>query len=126
MNLVRLALTIDTVGGLASGALLALGSSFLAPLTGVPTSVSMPLGLFLLALGGFIGWTAMQRETSRGRVLLIVAINAIWTIGSVIVLMTNALPLTSFGVGFIIVQAVVVATLGTAQWVGLGRSRTYA
>ncbi|MDC9825178.1 hypothetical protein PRN20_15725 [Devosia sp. ZB163] len=121
MNLTRLALVVDAAGGLAGGLLLVAGGELVASLTGIPAAISMPLGLFLLALGAFIAWVAAQRETPRGPTMLIVLINCVWVIGSAIVLVPGVLPLTMFGVGFVIVQAVAVAALAAMQWIGLGR-----
>ena len=126
MTLIRFALVADAVAGLASGVLLAAGGEFLASLTGVPAAVSMPLGLFLLALGAFIAWVAAQRETPRAPVLLIILLNSAWVIGSAVLLLTGALPLTMFGVAFVIVQAIAVAALAAMQWIGLDRARAFA
>jgi hypothetical protein len=121
MNLTRLALVVDAAGGLAGGLLLVAGGELVASLTGIPAAISLPIGLFLLALGAFIAWVAAQRETPRGPAMLIVLINCVWVIGSAIVLVPGVLPLTLFGVGFVIVQAVAVAALAAMQWIDLGR-----
>jgi hypothetical protein len=126
MNLIRTALVADAVACFASGALLAAGGTFLASLTGVPAAVSTPLGLFLLALGAFIAWVGARRETPRGPVLLIVVLNSAWVVGSIIVLLAGVLPLTMFGVAFVIVQAIAVAALAAIQWIGLGSARAAA
>lgn len=126
MNLIRLALVADAAATAATGALLAIGGSLLADLTGLPATATLPLGLFLVAYAAFVGWAGMQRETPRGAVMLIVLINAAWVVGSVIVLLAGTFPLTLLGVAFVIAQAVAVAALAALQWIGLGRPRALA
>src|SRR5689334_5806240 len=61
MNLIRLALVADAAATAATGALLAIGGSLLADLTGLPATATLPLGLFLVAYAAFVGWAGMQR-----------------------------------------------------------------
>jgi hypothetical protein len=126
MNLIRFALVADAAATAATGALLAVGGSLLADLTGLPASATLPLGLFLIVYAAFVGWVGMQQQTSRGATMLIVLINAAWVVGSVIVLLAGTWALTLLGVAFVIAQALAVAALAGLQWVGLGRARALA
>lgn len=122
MNLIRLALVADAAATVATGALLAVGGSFLAGLTGLPATATLPLGLFLVAFAAFVGWVGLQQQTPRGAAMLIVLVNAAWVVGSVIVLLAGTWALTLLGVAFVIAQAVAVAALAALQWAGLGRA----
>jgi len=126
MNLIRFALVADAAATVATGALLAVGGSLLADLTGLPATATLPLGLFLIVFAAFVGWVGMQQQTPRGAATLIVIVNAAWVIGSLIVLLAGTFPLTLLGVAFVIAQAVAVAALAALQWVGLGRARALA
>ncbi|KQW78287.1 hypothetical protein ASC89_15990 [Devosia sp. Root413D1] len=126
MNLIRFALVADAAATVATGALLAIGGSLLADLTGLPATATLPLGLFLVAFAAFVAWVGMQRETPRGATMLIVIVNAAWVVASLIVLLAGTFPLTLLGVAFVIAQAVAVAALAALQWVGLGRARALA
>lgn len=126
MNLIRFALVADAVATVATGALLAAGGSFLAGLTGLSATATLPLGLFLIAFAAFVGWVGMQQQTPRGAALLIVIVNAAWVVGSLIVLLAGTWALTLLGVAFVIAQAIAVAALAALQWVGLGRARALA
>lgn len=126
MNLIRFALIADAAATVATGALLAVGGSLLAGLTGLPEAATMPIGLFLIAFAAFVGWVGMQQQTPRGAALLIVIVNAAWVVGSLIVLLAGTWALTLLGVAFVIAQAIAVAALAALQWVGLGRARALA
>jgi hypothetical protein len=126
MNLIRFALVADAAATVATGALLAIGGGLLADLTGLPATVTLLLGLFLIAFAALVGWAGMQRETPRGAATLIVFVNAAWVVGSLIVLLAGTFPLSLLGVAFVIAQAAAVAVLATLQWVGLGRARVLA
>ena len=126
MNLIRFALVADAVATVATGALLAAGGSFLAGLTGLSATATLPLGLFLIAFAAFVGWVGMQQQTPRGAAMLIVIVNAAWVVGSLIVLLAGTWALTLLGVAFVIAQAIAVAALAALQWVGLGRARALA
>ena len=126
MNLIRFALVADAAATVATGALLAVGASLLADLTGLPASATLPLGLFLIVFAAFVGWVGMQRETPCGAAMLIVIVNAAWVVASILVVLAGAFPLTLLGVAFVLVQAVAVAAFVALQWVGLGRARALA
>lgn len=126
MNLIRFALVADAVATVATGALLALGGSLLAGLTGLPGAATMPLGLFLIAFAAFVAWVGLRQQTPQGAAMLIVIVNAAWVVGSLIVLLAGTFPLTLLGVAFVIAQALAVAALAALQWMGLGRTRALA
>ena len=126
MNLIRFALVADAVATVATGALLAAGGSFLAGLTGLSATATLPLGLFLIAFAAFVAWVGMQQQTPRGAARLIIIVNAAWVVGSLIVLLAGTWALTLLGVAFVIAQAIAVAALAALQWVGLGRARALA
>jgi hypothetical protein len=126
MPLIRLALIADAIASGATGLLLALGGSFLAGLTGIATDIAMPLGLFLIVFAVFVAWVGTRRSTARGLAGTIVLVNAMWVIGSGVVLLAGTLPLTMLGIAFVIVQALAVAGLAALQWIGLGRAAALA
>lgn len=126
MNLTRFALIADAIASGATGLLLAVGGTFLAVLTGIPATAALPLGLFLIVFAAFVAWVGLRARTPRGPAMLIVLANALWVVGSAIVLLAGAFPLTLLGVAFIIAQAVAVAALAALQWLGQGCTRVLA
>ncbi len=120
-RLLRTVLRIDSIAGLMSGAGLVAAAPLYADLFGLPAAVSIPVGLFLLALAGFI-WFAATRLDAWA-VTAVIVVNVCWTVAGVITLATGVLPLTPAGTAFVAVQAAAVGLLAELQYVGLRRTR---
>ncbi|WP_206020373.1 hypothetical protein [Rhodovarius crocodyli] len=120
MNLLRFALKLDAASCLGMGVLLAAGAGTLAPLLGLPRGLLLGAGIALLPFALFVGW--LSTRPSRGLVWLVVAVNALWVLESLAVVVL--LHPTALGQAFVLVQAVAVA--GTTALQGLGLRRRLA
>lgn len=119
ITLLRFALFADAGATAATGFLLAGAAGILAPITGIPASFSLPVGLGLVAFAAFVGLVGWRAPTSRPLAMLVVGVNALWVVGSIAALAAGLFPLTLLGVVFVLVQAVAVAALAVLQEAGL-------
>ena len=122
----RRVLAVDAAACLGMGVLCAVGAGVLARPLGLPWALLFILGPVQLACGAFIGWLASRREAPRGLVLFVVAGNAAWAAGSLLMLASSFVSPTTLGVVFVFAQAAAVAVLAELEWVGLRRSATAA
>ncbi|GAM98618.1 hypothetical protein U91I_02253 [alpha proteobacterium U9-1i] len=114
----RVLLADALVSGVA-GLMMILAAPLLAPLLNLPASLLQLAGVSLLPW--FLALVALSRQAqvSRGALMWVVAVNAIWVLGSVAVLFVWS-P-SAFGYAFIIVQAVAVGVFAELQMVALKR-----
>jgi hypothetical protein len=119
-SLLRLALRLDAVVTAANGAAYLLAAPLLDDLLGLPAGWLRGIGAFLLVFG--IGvWTVAARPTPPA-VGTVVAANALWAAGSLVVAATGVGSPTTVGMVWIGLQAVVVAAFAALQIAGLRRS----
>jgi hypothetical protein len=120
--LLRLALKFDALaaGGLGL-ALVALGAVLDSTL-GLPTSLLLPVGAFLLGWAGVVLYVGTRPAINRTAAWTIVALNALWLLDSVLVLVAGWYDVTGMGIAFVIAQALAVAVLTELQFTGLKRS----
>ncbi len=117
----RLVLKLDAaVTGVNGLAYLAL-APLLSGLLGIPKEVQQPVGAFLLAYAVAVLVTALRPAINRTAVGVVIAANALWSIASLAVAFAGALPATTLGSIWIVLQAVVVAGFAVLQSVGLRR-----
>ena len=122
-GLLRLALKLDAV---ATGALAVLGlaaAPLLDSMLGTPSSLLLPVGLFLLVFAAAVWLIGTRPQFSRVAAWSVVALNLLWVIGSVATVATGWLPLTTLGTAFVLVQAVAVLVFADLQILGLRRAR---
>ena len=75
----RRALQIDALFSGVSALLLVFGASFLAPLTNLPEGFLRNTGLVLVVFVLGVGYLASRHVMSKGAVVAVIAINAVWT-----------------------------------------------
>jgi hypothetical protein len=121
MDLLRYALKLDAgVSGVAAVALMA-GSRVLDDPLGIPAAALFVTGLVLVAWTvGLWAW-ASRPEVSRRAAWTVVALNAVWVAGSV-VLALDWSALTAVGTAVVLAQAVGVLVLANLEYVGLRRA----
>ncbi|MFI6923406.1 hypothetical protein ACIBIZ_25955 [Nonomuraea spiralis] len=119
----RLALAADAVvtgvNGLVYLALAAPVSGLLGPEAGLLREI----GIFLLVYGAGVGLVAARPSISQAAVKVIIALNIVWTLGSVAAVVTGALGFTTIGAVWAIAQALVVALFAELQITGLRKAR---
>lgn len=122
-SLLRLALLADAIASGAMAVLLAAAASALAEWFGLPAVLLREVGLFLLPYAAFLIFLASRAETPRLPARLVVAGNAFWVAGSILLLVSGWVAPTPLGTAFVIAQALIVAILAEAQFLGLRRLR---
>ena len=118
-TLLRPALLADAVVSGATGLLLAAGAPLLAPWLGLPTELLRGAGLCLLPFVAFVALVARSAPVRPGQVRAVVALNALWVVASVALLLLGPASLTGLGVLCVSAQALVVALFAEFQWMGL-------
>ena len=74
----------------------------------------------------FVAWVGTRETISRPAVQAIIALNVLWVVGSVGLLLSGFVAPTVLGYAFVIAQAVVVGVFAELQFIGLRRSDTVA
>lgn len=120
--LLRRALLADGLISGAMGLLLAVGYGALSPLLLLPESLLLQTGLFCVVYGVFVGWLGARDALPRPLVWLVIIGNALWTLGSLTLLVSGAVSPNVLGVAFVMVQAVTVGVFAELQYLGLRRS----
>lgn len=122
--LLRIVLKLDALSCLATGALMLFGATFLDGLLGLPAGLLEGAGLILLPFAAVV-WVLAGRSTlPRLAVWAVVAVNALWVVESIALLLSGWVAPTGLGIAFVIVQAVAVAALAELEVIGLWRSQS--
>jgi ABC-type xylose transport system permease subunit len=119
-NALQNVLLLDAATCVATGALMAFGSNFVAGLTAIPAPLLYWAGLLLFPCAALMIYAGLQAAPPRPIVWLIVLGNLGWVIASIAVfafIAPNAL-----GYVFILAQAAVVAILALLEHNAMQRS----
>lgn len=120
----RRVLFADAATCAACGLLLALGAGQLEQLLGLPTQLSRYAGLSLLPFAAFLAYLGMRENLSPSVVWSVIILNALWTIDSVLLLLSGWVEPSALGSAFVIFQAVGVAMFAALEYFGLRKSAT--
>lgn len=123
-SLLRYALIGDALASGATGLLMAAGAGFLTSLLNLPEELLRYAGVFLLPYAVIVGYIGARPEVSKAAVWTIIAINALWTVESIGLLIGNWVAPTMLGYAFVIFQALVVLAFAEAQYLGLRHARS--
>ncbi|MGP9811599.1 hypothetical protein ACTZWT_08830 [Rhodopseudomonas sp. NSM] len=124
--LLRRALQADALVSGAMALLLAFGAGALSPLLALPQPLLLETGLFLIAYAAFVGWLGTRAAMNKPLVLLVIVGNALWTLGSIALLISGAVTPNALGLGFVAMQAIAVGVFAELQFMGLRRSERAA
>jgi uncharacterized protein YjeT (DUF2065 family) len=102
--------------------MLSAGASQLAPLLQLPEALLRETGLFLIAYTILVGWLASRASAPRALVVLVIAGNAAWTVGSIALLFSGTVAPNVLGEIFVAAQAVATGVFAELQYMGLRRS----
>jgi hypothetical protein len=125
-SFLRNAFTLDAVVSGAAAIVMAGGASFLAPILGLPSGLLFWAGIALVPFVALLVMVSRRDEASRLLVIDIVAINALWVAGSILLLVSGWVQPTALGYAFVIAQALAVALFAELQFVGLRRGAAKA
>jgi hypothetical protein len=120
--LLRRAILADAVVSGAMALLLSIAATPLARLLSLPEPLLRETGLFLIGYVALLGWLATRPAMPSLLVWLIVVGNALWTLGSVALLVSGAVSPNLLGIVFVAVQAIAVGVFAELQFLGLRRS----
>lgn len=122
----RNAIALDAVVTGAAALLMMSGASLLSPWLGLPAGLLFWAGAALVPFVGLLAWIVRRGSVSRLILIDVVAINALWVAGSVLLLVGGFVEPTILGYAFVLAQALAVAFFAELQFVGLRRSASAA
>jgi hypothetical protein len=118
----RYALIADAVASGATGALMIAGADLLTGLLGLPVALMRESGLLLVPYVALVAFVGTRDTIPFTAVKAIIALNVLWVLGSVGLLVGGFVAPTLLGYAFVIVQAIAVGVLAELQIVGLRRT----
>jgi len=124
--MLRNALLIDGLLSGFTGLLLVLAAGWLGAFLELPRLLLLVAGSALLPFAAMLAWLANRAEISRQAIWAVIAVNALWVIDSLLVLVIGWVSPNLFGHAFVIAQALAVALLAELQWFGLKQSQASA
>jgi O-antigen/teichoic acid export membrane protein len=117
----RATLLVDAVTCVAMGLLMTLFSARLSSLMALPAPLLIYAGLSLFPFSGFFLYVATRGKSAAFLVWAIVLGNALWTLGSILILLAGWVTPNISGLFFVLFQAVGVAALAGLELIGLKR-----
>jgi hypothetical protein len=123
-RLLRMALRVDAAACAGMGLVLAAGAAALDEVLGIPAGWLVGIGVVLVAFGAGLAWLSAGAAIPAPLGRAVVAGNAAWVVASVAAVAMGWWPLTAAGVAIVIAQAVAVAALAEAEWMGVRRLAT--
>lgn len=112
------------IDGAASGAMslmLMAGAGLLAGLLGMPANFLFWVGAALLPWMASLIVIGRQERPKAGAVETVIAVNALWVVGSIVFAVWNPFAMTALGFAFVIAQAIAVTVFAELQFFGLRR-----
>jgi len=122
----RNALLLDGLLSGVTGLLLVLAAGWLGAFLELPRMLLLVAGSALLPFAALLVWLSNRAEISRQAIWAVIAVNALWVIDSLLVLVIGWVSPNLFGYAFVIAQALAVALLAELQWFGLKHSQAAA
>ena len=120
----RWALIGDAVASGATGLLMAAAAGILTGLLGLHEELLRYGGLFLLPYAAIVAYIGTRPKVSKAAVWTVIALNSLWAIESIGLLISGWVAPTMFGYMFVIFQAIVVLAFAQAQYLGLRQTRS--
>ncbi len=120
----RRALLADAATCVATGLLLLLGSGVLEQFLGLPAELSRYAGVSLLPFAALLIYLAARENLSPPAVWAVIVLNALWTVDSILLLLSGWIEPTELGYAFVIFQAFGVAMFAALEYFGLRKSTT--
>jgi hypothetical protein len=121
-SFLRRVLFVDAASSAAMGLLLFAAAAPLASLLSLPESLLRQVGLLLLPFAAFVAWVASRQALARVAVWSIIALNVLWLIDSILLLLGGWVTPNVLGYVFVVGQAAVVGVLAELEYIGLRRT----
>lgn len=103
------------------GVALIVGAAPLAPLLGIPAAFLFWVGVALLPWMASLIVIGRQERPKAGAVETVIAVNALWVLGSTALAMWNPFGMTALGFAFVAAQGIAVALIAELQFSALRR-----
>lgn len=120
MNILTTTLAVNATSSAVTGAGLLVGAAPLSDWLGIPTLVSVIVGLGLVIFALDVAWTS--RNPAANRVLRVIVADVAWVIGAGIVILGYPRSMSREGLWALGVISVAVAAFALLQTVGLRRA----
>lgn len=120
--MLRKALLLDGLLSGVTGLLLVLAAGWLGAFLELPRLLLLVAGSALLPFAAMLVWLSSRAEISRPVIWAVIAVNLIWVIDSLLLVVGWVSP-NLFGYAFVIAQALAVGLLAELQWFGLRYSQ---
>lgn len=117
------ALLVDGLAGACTGVSLVLASDWWGAFLQLPSELLFGAGLTLLPLAAFLLWLGSRATLNRYAIWAVLAINALWVIDSVLLLLSGWVAPNLIGYLFLGAQAALVALFFELELIGLRRSQ---
>ena len=118
----RRALLADAVVTGAVAVLQTFGAGLLTPMLNLPEPLVLETGLFLVAYTALIGWLGTRQAMPKALVMIVIAGNAAWALGSIALMFSGAVTPNLLGLAFIAVHAISTGVFAELQFIGLRKS----
>lgn len=118
----RRALLADAIFSGIAATGFSFGAGAFATLFNLPEALLHETGLFLIAYTALVGWLASRASVAKPLVLLVVVGNAVWTVGSIALLLSGAVSPNLAGELMVVAQAIATGVFAELQYVGLRKS----
>ena len=125
-NFLRFALLADAAASGATGLLMIAGADLLTGMLALPVALMREAGLLLVPYVALVALVGTRENIPLTAVKAIIALNVLWVLGSVGLLVGGFVAPTVLGYAFVIVQAVAVGVFAELQFIGLRRADTVA
>lgn len=122
----RRVLLADAATCVATGLLLMFGANLVERFLGLPAELSRYAGVSLLPFAAFLVYLARRENLSRRVVWAVIVLNVLWTVDSILLLLTGWVAPTEPGYAFVVAQALGVAMFAGLEFVGLKKSAATA
>jgi len=122
----RRVLLLDAAASVACGLLMLADTALLAELTALPAALLREAGAILLPFAAVVAYLGTRQAIPRQGVIAVIACNVVWVVGSVALLAGGFVAPTALGHAFVIAQAVAVAVLAEAEYLGLRKAAAFA
>ncbi len=122
-SFLRYALIGDAVASGATGLLMAAGAGLLTGILGLPHMLLQSAGLVLLPYAAIVAFLGTRPAIMTAAVWMVIAANVLWSVESMILLMSDWVSPAGLGYAFVIFQAAVVLAFAVLQFIGVRRHK---
>ncbi len=118
----RRAIQADALISGAMALLLVVGADVLGPFLNLPDTFLRNTGFVLVVYAALVGLLGTRSVMLKTAVWTVIAVNAIWTVDSIALLMSGWVSPNLLGQAFVVMQAIVVGVFAELQFIGLRKS----